>query len=149
ADVIENEQAETFPDAVFATRDELDITDYWRLRSELERIAPTVVINCAAYAHVDGCETDRELAENANDSGARHVARAARACGARVVHVSTDLVFDGALGRPYREEDEPRPLSYYAVTKLRGEKAVAEENPEHVVLRSSWFFGPRPKDRYP
>ena len=147
--VIEEEFAETFPDAVFATRDELDIADYWRLRSELERIGPTVVVNCAAYANVDGCETNREMAEQANIEGARHVARAARAVDARIIQISTDLVFDGAAGRPYREDDEPRPLSYYAVTKLAGERAVMEENPEHVILRSSWFFGPWPANRYP
>ena len=147
--VIEDEYAGTMPDAVFATRDELDIDDYWRLRSELERIEPTVVVNCAAYAHVDGCETHRELAERVNTQGARQVARAARAVGARVIQISTDLVFDGAKGRPYREDDAPRPLSHYAITKLAGEQAVVEENPEHVILRSSWFFGPWPADRYP
>jgi dTDP-4-dehydrorhamnose reductase len=147
--VIEEEHADTFGAAVLATHDELDITDFWRLRSELERIAPTVVINCAAYAQVDGCETHRDLAEKVNAEGARFVSRAAAAVEARVIHVSTDLVFDGAKRAAYREEDEPHPLSHYASTKLAGEKAVAEENPDHVVLRSSWFFGPWPADRYP
>ncbi len=147
--VIETEHAEEFPDAIFATRDELDLTDYWRLRSELERIAPTVIVNCAAFAHVDACETQRDLAVQLNTEGARHTARAAREVGARVIHVSTDLVFDGAARRPYREEDEPRPLSHYAVTKLEGERAVAQENLDHAILRSSWFFGPWPAGRYP
>lgn len=152
ADVIETEHADRFPEAVFATRDELDILDYFRVVSELERIRPTVVINCAAYAHVDGCETHRDLAERMNDAGARNVARASRQVGARIIQVSTDLVFDGRQGgppRPYREEDDPRPLSHYAATKLAGERAVADENPDHVILRSSWFFGPWPVDRYP
>ncbi|HEY3176266.1 MAG TPA: dTDP-4-dehydrorhamnose reductase [Candidatus Polarisedimenticolia bacterium] len=148
-DVIENEYAQTFPGAVFATRAELDTGDYWRLRSEFERIEPTVVVNCTAYAQVDGCETNRDLAVAANALGARHVARAAAAAGARVIQISTDLVFDGAKGRPYREEDAPNPLSHYARTKLEGEKAVSEENPDHVILRSSWFFGPWPENRYP
>jgi dTDP-4-dehydrorhamnose reductase len=148
-EVIEAEHAGTFPEAVFATRDELDIGDYWRLRSEFERIAPSVVVNCAAYAHVDGCETNRALAVMANTEGALHVARAAAAVGARVIHLSTDLVFDGAKGRPYREDDAPNPLSHYARTKLDGERAAAGENPDHVILRSSWFFGPMPPDRYP
>ncbi|HET6372224.1 MAG TPA: dTDP-4-dehydrorhamnose reductase [Candidatus Polarisedimenticolia bacterium] len=149
SDVIETEHAEELAGAVFATRDELDLNDEFRLQFELERIQPTVVINCAAYAHVDGCETKRELAERVNVEGARNLARAARAIEARIIHISTDLVFDGALRRPYREEDEPHPLSHYAVTKLAGEAAVTEENPDHVILRSSWFFGPWPKDRYP
>jgi dTDP-4-dehydrorhamnose reductase len=147
--VVEEEFAETLPDAIFATRDELDISDYWRLRSELERIEPAVVVNCAAYAHVDGCETDRDRARRVNSVGAGHVARAAAAVGARVVHISTDLVFDGAAGRPYREDDAPHPLSHYASTKLEGEKAVAEGNEDHTILRSSWFFGPYPRDGYP
>lgn len=147
--VIEEEHAATLPGTVFATHDELDINDYWRLRSELERIAPTVVVNCAAYAQVDGCETNRDLAEQVNVEGARNLARAARAIEARIIQISTDLVFDGSQRRPYREQDEPRPLSHYAATKLTGEQAVMEENPEHVILRSSWFFGPWPHDRYP
>lgn len=148
--IVEDEQADVFPAAVFATRDELDITDYFRLRSELERIEPNLVINCAAYAHVDGCETHRELAQRVNVEGAAHLARAARAVGARLLHVSTDLVFDGsAAPHLYGEEDEPHPLSHYAATKLAGEAAVRQQNPDSVVLRSSWFFGPWPADRYP
>lgn len=147
--LIEDEYAETFPGAVFATRDEIDITDYFRLCFEIERIAPTVVVNCAAYAHVDGCETNREQAAIVNTQGARNVARAAHAAGARVIQISTDLVFDGATEAPYREEDPPNPLSHYAATKLDGERAVMEENADHVILRSSWFYGPWPKNRYP
>jgi len=150
--IIEEEHADTMPAAVFATRDELDVTDYFRLRSEMERIAPTVVINCAAYAHVDGCETNRDLAELVNVEGAGHVARAAAAVGARIIHISTDLVFDGRQPeprRPYREDDPPNPLSHYAATKLAGEKAVAAENADHTILRSSWFYGPWPAERYP
>jgi len=151
-DVIETEFAATLPGAVFATRDELDVTDYFRLRFEVERIAPTVVINCAAYAQVDGCETNRDLAEQVNVTGAGNLARAAAAVGARVIHISTDLVFDGAQTgprRPYREDDPPNPLSHYAATKLAGEKAVAGENPDHTILRSSWFYGPWPASRFP
>lgn len=148
-DVLEEEYAETLPDVVFATRDEIDVTDYFRVRSELERIAPAVVINCSAYADVDGCEVDRARALAVNVEAARHLARASRLVDARIIHVSTDLVFDGAAERPYREDDEANPLSCYAATKLEGEKAVAEENPDHTILRSSWFFGPWPQDRYP
>lgn len=147
--VIEEEMEDVFPEAIFSTRDELDISDYFRLRSELERIAPTVVVNCAAMADVDGCERNRDLAQRANTEGALNVARAAAEVDARVIQISTDLVFDGAKGRPYREEDPPNPLSRYASTKLAGELAVGQANPDHVVLRSSWFFGPFPSNRYP
>ena len=147
--VLEEEYLERLPDVIFSTRDEIDVTDYFRIRSELERIKPNVVINCAAYADVDGCETKRDRALAVNAEGARNIARAARLTETRVIHVSTDLVFDGSAGRPYCEDDETHPLSYYAVTKLEGEKAVEEENPDHTILRSSWFFGPWPVDRYP
>ncbi|HKY32925.1 MAG TPA: dTDP-4-dehydrorhamnose reductase [Candidatus Polarisedimenticolia bacterium] len=152
--VIEEEHGDELADTVFATRDEIDITDYFRLRSELERIEPTVIVNCAAYAQVDGCEQHPEAAERVNAEGARFVARAAREVGARVIHVSTDLVFDGRQeGAParrlYREDDPPNPLSVYAASKLAGEEAVAEETDEHLILRSSWFFGPWPADRFP
>ncbi|MFQ5700588.1 MAG: dTDP-4-dehydrorhamnose reductase [Acidobacteriota bacterium] len=151
-ELIENEHTDDLPDAVFATRDELDVTDTFRLSSEFERIRPTVVVNCAAFARVDDCETYPDLAEAINHAGARTVARAARSVGARVIQISSDLVFDGVQPgprRPYREEDPPRPLSQYARTKLAGERAVAEENPDHTIIRSSWYFGPWPADRFP
>jgi dTDP-4-dehydrorhamnose reductase len=138
---LQDAAAETHPAAVFATRDELDVTDYWRLLAELERIRPTVVVNAASFTHVDGCEADPARAALANEAGARHVARACAQVGARLVHVSTDLVFDGALSRAHREDDPPAPLSIYGRTKLAGERAVAEELPEATILRASWFFG--------
>jgi len=130
-----------FPAAVFATRAEVDVTDRWRLAAEIERLEPTVVVNAASFTHVDGCEDEPERAEEVNREGARHVARAARQAGARLVHVSTDLVFDGKLDRPYTEEDAPAPLSVYGRSKLAGEEAVLEEHPGASILRASWFFG--------
>jgi dTDP-4-dehydrorhamnose reductase len=133
--------ADEYTATVFATRDELDITDYWRLISEFERLQPTVVINTASITDVDRCEDLSQLAEEVNHQGARNVARAAAQVGARVVHLSTDLVFDGALKRKYVEEDPAAPLSVYGWSKLAGERAVLEELPEATILRSSWFFG--------
>ncbi len=133
--------AELYPAAIYATRDELDITDPWRLESEFERLRPTVVVNAASMTHVDGCEDAADLAEEINHQGARNVARAAALAGARIIHVSTDLVFDGALKRKYTEDDSPAPLSVYGMSKLLGERAVQEEAPGATILRSSWFFG--------
>lgn len=149
AQVIEDEFPAEFPGAVFATRDEIDVTDYFRMRSEMERIEPTVVVNCVAMTDVDGCEENPERARIMNVEGARLVARAARAVEARVIHVSTDQVFDGRLTRPYKEDDATGPLSVYSTTKLHGEKAVAAENPDHAILRSAWFFGPHPATGFP
>ena len=135
---------EEYPAAVIATRDEIDITDYSRTLLEFDRIRPTHVINAASFTHVDGCEEDPVRADLANNIGARNAARASREIGARLIHVSTDLVFDGGLMRPYREEDPVGPLSAYGRTKLDGELAVTEETPEATILRASWFFGEGP-----
>lgn len=152
SDVVEGECAAVFPGAVLATRDEIDVTDYFRMRSEMERIEPTVVVNCAAMADVDRCEDDPDTAARINVEGARFVARAAAAVGARVIHLSTDQVFDGRRpgpARPYAEEDAVNPLSVYASSKRDGEKAVAAENADHVIVRSAWFFGPHPRSGFP
>jgi len=133
--------ADDYPDALFATRAEIDVTDYWRLLAELERLTPTIVINAASFTHVDGCEDDPERADQANRIGAGNVARAAREIGARLIHVSTDLVFDGGLSRRYREDDVASPISVYGRTKLDGENAVRSELPEATILRAAWFFG--------
>ena len=135
------EAAAAYPAAVFASRGELDITDYWRLAAEFERIRPTVVVNAASFTHVDGCEDDPERADRVNHLGAGNVARAARACGAHVIQISTDLVFDGALARPYVEEDPPAPISAYGRSKLAGEAAVLAACPDAAIVRAAWFFG--------
>ena len=130
------------PDTVCATRDEIDITDYFGTRWNLERLEPTVVINCAALTDVDGCEARAEEANRVNGEGAGLLSRACREVGARIIHVSTDFVFDGASERPYREDDAARPLSAYGRSKLLGERRVAEENPDHLIVRCSWLYGP-------
>jgi len=133
---------EELPQTVCATRDEVDITDYWELRWELERLAATVVVNCAAYTDVDGCESHPERAREVNAEGAGNVSRACREVGARLIHVSTDFVFDGITRRPYREEDPTHPLSVYGRSKLEGELAVASGTDDHLILRVSWLYGP-------
>ena len=95
------------------------------------------VINCAAYTDVDGAESHPEAARAANELGARNVAAAAD----RVVHVSTDYVFDGRKRSPYVESDATGPLQEYGRSKLAGELAVAEANPRHAIVRSSWLYG--------
>jgi dTDP-4-dehydrorhamnose reductase len=104
--------------------------------------AGDVVVNCAAATDVDGCERDRDEARAINAVSPGRIARLCSARGARLVHVGTDYVFDGALDRPYTEEDEPRPLSHYGVTKLEGDREVLAAGPAHCVVRVSWVFGP-------
>jgi dTDP-4-dehydrorhamnose reductase len=106
-----------------------------------ERFRPEVVVNCAAYTKVDAAETDRERAFAVNGEGVANVAALARRAGARLVHVSTDYVFDGQAQEPYREDAPTAPLSVYGESKLAGERrALAWER--SLVVRTSWLFGP-------
>lgn len=122
-------------------RVELDVTDPAQLRRRLELERPDVVINCAAWTDVDGAETAEEAAFAVNGKGAGNAAAAAAEVEARIVHVSTDYVFDGAKGAPYVESDQPAPLSAYGRTKLAGEEAVAAANKRHFIVRSAGLFG--------
>jgi dTDP-4-dehydrorhamnose reductase len=121
-------------DAVALTRAELDVTDADAVR---ERLAGSTVINCAAYTDVDGAETNPDLAHAVNAEGARNVAEAAE----RVLYVSTDYVFDGRKREPYAESDPIEPLSVYGASKAAGERATADANADHLIVRSSWLFG--------
>jgi dTDP-4-dehydrorhamnose reductase len=133
---------EGYPDTVAATRAEIDIEDRFRMEAEFERLQPSVVINCAAFTDVDRCEAAPELAHAINAEGAENVARAATQAGCRMVHVSTDFVFDGRSDRPYTEEDPPAPLSMYGKSKLEGEQRVAAAGGDYLIVRSSWIYGP-------
>jgi dTDP-4-dehydrorhamnose reductase len=131
-----------FPGTVSATRAEMDVTDLFRLEAEVERLRPDLVVNCAAYTDVDGCEIDRDRARRVNAEGAENAARAAAGAGCPIVHVSTDFVFDGRKGAPYSEDDPPAPLSEYGRTKHEGERRVAAAAPDHLIVRTSWLYGP-------
>jgi dTDP-4-dehydrorhamnose reductase len=123
-------------------RAELDITDRAAVTGALARARPDVVVNSAAWTNVDGAETDEAGAQAVNGTGAGNVARAAAACGAWTIHVSSDYVFDGRKDSPYIESDSVGPLSAYGRSKLAGERAVAAEAPDrHTTVRSSWLFG--------
>jgi len=130
------------PAAVTAlTFHDLDITDRPSLKQAIESARPEVVVNCAAYTAVDRAETEPDAAYRVNVLGARNVAQAARRVGARVVYFSTDYVFDGTGAEPYDEEAPTGPLSVYGRTKLQGEQATREANPDHLILRLAWLYG--------
>lgn len=123
------------------SRPDFDITDSSHL-ARLTAWRPDVVVNSAAWTDVDGCARDPERAMWINGEAAGAVARAAADAGALIVQVSTNEVFDGRLDRPYTEDDEPNPLNPYGASKLAGERLVAEANPRHLIVRTSWLFGP-------
>ena len=120
---------------------EFDIADQQQTLNEIGRLAPRLIVNCAAATDVDRCELDREYADSANVIGPGNVAATAAAVGARMVHISTDFVFDGTKGESYRERDTPRPISYYGLSKLKGEEAVLLALPSALVVRTSWLYG--------
>lgn len=103
---------------------------------------PDAIIHCAAWTDVDGAEADEDGAMRVNRDAAGNTAAAAAACGARVVAVSTDYVFDGTLtGRPYLESDPPAPIGAYGRTKRAGEEAVIDACADHAIARTAWLFG--------
>lgn len=137
---------EEFPDAVGATRAEVDLLDRFRMEAEIERLEANVVINCAAWTDVEGCTRDPARARKVNAEGAENAARAAAGCDGRMVQVSTDFVFDGRKGSPYVETDPPGPLSAYGVSKLEGEMRVAVACPDHLIVRTAWLYGEGGRD---
>jgi len=128
-------------DVVGYGRAELDVTNAETIARRFDLERPDVVINCAAWTDVDGAETAEEAAFAINGKGAGSVAAAAGEIEARVVHVSTDYVFDGSKGAPYVESDQPAPASAYGRTKLAGEEAVAAVNKRHFIVRSAGLYG--------
>jgi dTDP-4-dehydrorhamnose reductase len=125
-----------------APRAELDITDSAAVHAAVAAARPDVVVNCAAFTDVDGCEEREDEATEINGAGAGVIAAAAAAAGALVVHVSSDYVFAGTKESPYLESDPVGPLSAYGRSKLAGENAVRAAAPDHhLIVRSSWLFG--------
>jgi len=121
--------------------EEIDITSFESTRRVLLTLKPEVVVNAAAYTDVDGCETKRELAMQVNGEGVAHLALAAREIGAKLVHVSTDYVFDGSKKGPYDEWDCTNPINIYGVSKLMGERFVSTLTNRFQIVRTSWLYG--------
>lgn len=122
---------------------QVDIGDPESVADLLAQTHPEVIINCAAYTAVDACESNQELSWRINAEGPGHLAREAARHRARLIHVSTDYVFDGTrpAPQPYFEDDLPNPLSQYGRSKLAGEKAVVNNCSDYVILRTAWLYG--------
>jgi dTDP-4-dehydrorhamnose reductase len=135
------DSAPTPIEVVKCSHQNLDVADERVVLSCVRLHAPDVIVNAAAYTAVDRAESEPELARRVNSDGPRYLALAAREVGARLVHLSTDFVFDGASPIPYPPEAPTNPLNVYGVTKRAGEQAVLEVLPERsVVLRTSWLY---------
>ena len=122
-------------------RSRLDITDAAAVQEAIGAEPWDAVVNCAAWTDVDGAEEHEAQATAVNGEGAGNLARACAAAGTRLVHVSTDYVFDGTKAGPYVESDPAAPRSAYGRGKLAGEEAVAAAGGDHAIVRTSWLYG--------
>lgn len=121
---------------------DLDIADGEAVRGRVAEHRPDAIINAAAYTAVDKAQSEPDLARRINAEGPRHLAAAARDCGARLIHISTDFVFDGRASVPYRPDAPTNPLSVYGKTKRDGELAVLDELADRsTIVRTAWVYG--------
>jgi len=128
-------------EAIGCTHADLDIGAGDAVREWVGRHRPAVIINAAAYTAVDKAESERDSAQRINAEGPGHLAAAARECGARLIHISTDFVFDGAASVPYGPDSATHPLSVYGTTKRDGERAVLEALPQQsTIVRTAWVY---------
>lgn len=125
---------------IFADIDLLDLTNKEAVFAFLEKNKVDYILNCAAYTAVDRAEDEQALCERVNSTAVKYLGEAAKRFQARVIHISTDYVFDGTNYKPYTETDTTCPVSVYGQTKLAGEKALQEVCPEAVIIRTSWLY---------
>ena len=129
-------------EAIFTDGAELDICDAEAVNRAVADNRVDYIVNCAAYTQVDKAEDNVELCRKINATAVENLARAAAACGARMIHVSTDYVFNGRGYRPYTEDMTPDPQSVYGSTKLEGEQALMRLCPQSAIIRTAWLYSP-------
>lgn len=134
--------AATLPlyDFIFTTRKELPLDDTSLLKEKLEHYQPQYIINCAAYTAVDKAESEKELAYLINAIAVGTMAVFCEENNVRLLHLSTDYVFDGGATTPYREEETTHPQSIYGHSKLEGESLVRQHNPGAIIIRTAWVY---------
>jgi dTDP-4-dehydrorhamnose reductase len=125
---------------LFTDIDTLDLTNEIAIESYFTKNQPNYIINCAAYTAVDKAETDQELAKKVNTLAPKLLGRFSKKTSARFIHISTDYVFDGDANQPYSETDKVNPQGVYGKTKLEGELNCISENPNSVIIRTSWLY---------
>lgn len=127
-------------DIDYMDRSSLDITDAAAVRKTISERDYDFIVNCAAYTAVDKAESERELCRRINVDGPSNIAAATKGTKTRIMHISTDYVFDGNSSIPYREDSVPNPLSFYGLTKLEGEKKLLSMAPDSIILRTGWLY---------
>jgi len=126
----------------------LDLADVSTLVATVRSLQPRIIVNAAAYTAVDNAQDERDMAFAVNATAPGVLAEEAKRIGAFLVHYSTDYVFDGAKAAPYVEDDPTGPINVYGESKLAGEQAVANSGCRHLILRTSWVYGPRGRNFY-
>lgn len=125
---------------IFTDADTMDITNENAICSFFEKHHPDFVVNCAAYTAVDKAEDDQETAKQINSLAPGYLASACKKTGAKLIHISTDYIFNGENYKPYTEEDKTNPLGVYGKTKYNGEVNCLANNPETLIIRTSWLY---------
>lgn len=125
---------------VFTDWEELNLCDLDNLALSLAKINPQIIINCAAHTAVDKAESEAQLSDVLNHQSVAEMAKWSYENNCQLVHISTDYVFDGTASTALNEEAMPNPINVYGVTKLAGEKACLRENPEAIIIRTSWVY---------
>ena len=130
-------------EVITPSREEMDIRKWDKVIEVIQKSSPDVVVNCAAFTDVDACETERQIAQKINVEGARNLAQVCARFDCKIVHISSDYVFDGKkpVPQPYFEDDEPNPLSFYGKTKADSEKAVIDNIEDYIIIRTGWLYG--------
>lgn len=134
-----NEHASMFQ-YIYTGSADLDITHLDAVRNFVKEHAIEYIVNCAAYTMVDWCESDVEVCNAVNHLGAENLAKAAAEFNCKLIHISTDYVFDGNATEPYREDSPVNPLSVYGKAKLRAEEAVMSIAPNSIIIRTAWLY---------
>jgi dTDP-4-dehydrorhamnose reductase len=127
-------------DFVFTDKDDMDITDENILHEAFEKYKPAFFINCAAYTAVDKAETDQEITYKINAEAVSLIAKQCHQFNTKLIHISTDYVFNGNATQPYQPDDATDPVNYYGYTKWLGEQLALNNNPNTIVIRTSWVY---------
>lgn len=122
---------------------ELDIVNWDRVIDEFQEVSPDVVLNCAGFTDVDACEKENSAARKINVEGPRNLAQCSARFECKLIHISSDYIFDGQkmMPQPYFEDDPPNPLSAYGMSKMESETAVRENSPYYIIIRTAWLYG--------
>ena len=120
---------------------EIDISNYSKTEKKIIRLKPEIIINCAAYTSVDLCETNQKEAFSVNSKGIENIASSAKTIDAKVIHISTDYVFDGLKKSPYVESDIANPQTIYGKSKLEGEGRLSDTMEKYFIFRIAWLYG--------